>query len=102
MGQNFSRELSNSKTEIKKTVVDEMTETMTNDKKELKKKMEADYGELKRRLEVETTEMRDKMQFDKKGLMVKFEEIEDEMQKEAKLVRYLVRILSYPLLKHEC
>ena len=75
---------------------------MTNDKKELKKKMEADYGELKRRLEVETTEMRDKMQFDKKGLMVKFEEIEDEMQKEAKLVRYLVRILSHPLLKHEC
>merc|ERR1711953_1037740 len=34
-------------------------------------------AEVKRRLEVEATEIRDKMQFDKKGLMVKFEEMED-------------------------
>ena len=49
--------------------------------------MDSDYGEMKRRLEVESTELRDKMQFDKKGLMVKFEEVEDELQKEAKLMR---------------
>ena len=87
MDQKLTRELTNCKSEIKKTVIEDITETLNNDKKEIKRKIESDYGELKRRLEVETTELRDKMQFDKKGLMVKFEEIEDEMQKEAKLVR---------------
>ena len=87
MDQKLNRELTNCKTEIKKIVIEDLTEVMNNDKKEIKNKIERDYGELKRRLEVETTELRDKMQFDKKGLMVKFEEVEDEMQKEAKLVR---------------
>ena len=87
LDQKLNRELTNCKTEIKKIVIEDLTEVMNNDKKEIKNKIERDYGELKRRLEVETTELRDKMQFDKKGLMVKFEEVEDEMQKEAKLVR---------------
>merc|ERR1712126_383685 len=89
LDQKMTRELTNSKTEIKKTVIDDLSETMNNDKKELKKKMEADYGELKKRFEIETTEIRDKIQFDKKSLIAKFEEVEDEMQKEAKLVRYV-------------
>ena len=87
LDQKITRDLTACKSEIKKTVIDDLSETINNDKKELKNKMESDYGELKRRLEVESTELRDKMQFDKKGLMVKFEEVEDEMQKEAKLVR---------------
>ena len=99
MDQKLNRELTNCKTEIKKIVIEDLTEVMNNDKKEIKNKIERDYGELKRRLEVETTELRDKMQFDKKGLMVKFEEVEDEMQKEAKLVR--CRQIVFPVsLKH--
>ena len=87
LDQKMTRELTNCKSEIKKNVIDDLSETMNNDKKELKKKMEADYGELKKRFEIETTEIRDKIQFDKKSLIAKFEEVEDEMQKEAKLVR---------------
>ena len=44
-------------------------------------------GDVKRKVELETNEIRDKMQFDKKGLVVKFEEMDDERQKEAKLIR---------------
>ena len=87
LDQKLNHEMMNCKTEIKKNVVEDLTEMMNNDKKELRRKMESDNSELKRRLEVEGTELRDKMQFDKKGLMVKFEEMEDEMQKEARLVR---------------
>ena len=87
LDQKLNHEMANCKTELKRNVVEELTEQMNEDKKELRRKMESDYSEVKRRLEVEATELRDKMQFDKKGLMVKFEEMEDEMQKEAKLVR---------------
>lgn len=87
LDQKMTRDLTNSKAEIKKSVIDDMTEAMNIDKKELKRKLESDYGELKRKLEVETTELRDKIQFDKKGLLAKFEEIEDQVEKEAKLVR---------------
>ena len=87
LDQKLNHELVNCKVEVKKNVMEDLTEVLSNDKKELRRKMESDYSEVKRRLEVEATEIRDKMQFDKKGLMVKFEEMEDEMQKEAKLVR---------------
>ena len=87
LDQKLNHELVNCKAEVKKNVMEDLTEVLNNDKKELRRKMESDYSEVKRRLEVEATEIRDKMQFDKKGLMVKFEEMEDEMQKEAKLVR---------------
>ena len=89
LDQKLNHEMANCKTELKRNVVEELTEQMNEDKKELRRKMESDYSEVKRRLEVEATELRDKMQFDKKGLMVKFEEMEDEMQKEAKLVRWV-------------
>ncbi len=36
---------------------------------------------------METNEMRDKMQMDKKAVNVMLEEMEDERQKEAKLIR---------------
>ena len=87
LDQKITRDLTACKSDIKKTVIEDLSETINNDKKELKNKMDSDYGEMKRRLEVESTELRDKMQFDKKGLMVKFEEVEDELQKEAKLMR---------------
>ena len=87
LDEKLVRELSNCKSDIKKVVVNELTDTMNNDKKEIKNKMESDYSEIKRRIEVETTEIRDKMQFDKKALVLKFEEVEDERQKEAKLIR---------------
>lgn len=79
--------MSNTKSDLKRIVVDELNETLNNDKKEVKNKIEKDFGELKKRLETESNEIRDKMQFDKKGIIVKFEEVEEELQKEAKLVR---------------
>jgi len=91
LDEKLVRELSNCKSDIKKVVVNELTDTMNNDKKEIKNKMESDYSEIKRRIEVETTEIRDKMQFDKKALVLKFEEVEDERQKEAKLIRSQVQ-----------
>jgi len=87
LDEKLLRELGNCKADIKKCVVNELTDVMNADKKELKNKMESDYTELKRRVEVETNEIRDKMQFDKKALVLKFEEVEDERQKEAKLIR---------------
>jgi len=87
LDEKLIRELGNCKADIKRVVVNELTDTMNADKKELKNKMESDYTELKRRVEVETNEIRDKMQFDKKALVLKFEEVEDERQKEAKLIR---------------
>ena len=87
LDEKFERELSNTKSDLKRIVVDELTETINNDKKEVKNKIEKDFGELKKRLETESNEIRDKMQFDKKGMIVKFEEVEEELQKEAKLVR---------------
>jgi len=87
LDEKLQRELANCKADIKRGVVNEVTDIMNADKKELKNKMESDYTELKRRVEVETNEIRDKMQFDKKALVLKFEEVEDERQKEAKLIR---------------
>merc|ERR1719394_1762062 len=52
---------------------------------ELDQKMTRELTNCK--FDIETTEIRDKIQFDKKSLIAKFEEVEDEMQKEAKLVR---------------
>merc|ERR1712106_554940 len=80
LDEKLLRELASCKTDIKKIVVNELTDTMNADKKE-----------IKRRIEVETNEIRDKMQFDKKALVLKFEEVEDERQKEAKLIRSQVQ-----------
>merc|ERR1719431_2290209 len=87
LDEKLQRELANCKADIKRGVVNEVTDIMSADKKELKNKMESDYTELKRRVEVESNEIRDKMQFDKKALVLKFEEVEDERQTEAKLIR---------------
>ena len=43
--------------------------------------------DLKRKVEMDSNEMRDKMQSDKKAIVIKLEEAEDERQKEAKLIR---------------
>jgi len=87
LDEKLIRELGNCKADIKKTVIDEITDTMNADKKELKNKIDSDYNDLKRRVEVETNEIRDKIQFDKKAMVIKFDEVEDERQKEAKLIR---------------
>ena len=51
-------------------------------KKEVNDKLDNEYSDIKRKVEFETNDLRDKMQFDKKALVQKFEEVEDERQKE--------------------
>merc|ERR1719334_2272090 len=72
---------------LMKKSTDSLMDTVKTDKKELKDKIENEYGDLKRKVELETNELRDKMQFDKKAIVMKFEELDDERQKEAKLIR---------------
>jgi len=86
LDERLVRETTDCRKEIKKSV-DGITDTITTDKKELKDKLENEYTDLKRKVELETNDLRDKMQFDKKAMVLKFEEVEDERQKEAKLIR---------------
>eukprot|EP00090_Calanus_glacialis_P047593 TRINITY_DN9958_c0_g1_i2.p1 TRINITY_DN9958_c0_g1~~TRINITY_DN9958_c0_g1_i2.p1 ORF type:complete len:899 (+),score=287.53 TRINITY_DN9958_c0_g1_i2:145-2841(+) len=80
------RETTDCRKEMKKGT-DGIIETINTDKKELKDKLDNEYTDLKRKVELETNDLRDKMQFDKKAMVQKFEEVEDERQKEAKLIR---------------
>jgi len=86
LDERLVRETNDCKKELKKST-DSITETINNDKKELKDKLDNEYTDLKRKVELETNDLRDKMQFDKKAIVQKFEEVEDERQKEAKLIR---------------
>lgn len=84
--EKLARETDDCRKDLKKAL-DDLSDTVKGDKKELKDKIEGEYADLKRKVELETNEIRDKMQFDKKAMVVKFEEYDDERQKEAKLVR---------------
>jgi len=86
LDEKLVRETTECKKDLKK-VVDGIKENIENDKKELRDKIENEYSDLKRKVELETNDLRDKMQFDKKAMVQKFEEVEDERQKEAKLIR---------------
>merc|ERR1711992_442867 len=79
-------ETTDCKNTIKK-ICENISDTITANKKEVNEKLENEYSDLKKKVEFETNDLRDKMQFDKKALVLKFEEVEDERQKEAKLIR---------------
>jgi len=86
LDERLVRETTDCRKELKKAT-DGIIETINTDKKELKDKLDNEYTDLKRKVELETNDLRDKMQFDKKAMVQKFEEVEDERQKEAKLIR---------------
>jgi len=79
-------ETNDCKNTIKK-ICENISDTITANKKELNEKLDTEYSDLKKKVEYETNDLRDKMQFDKKAIVQKFEEVEDERQKEAKLIR---------------
>lgn len=86
LSDKMDKEIGECRKDLKRTN-EELTDNVKAVKKEIKDKIDNEYTDLKKKVELETNEIRDKMQFDKKAMIVKFEEVEDERQKEAKLIR---------------
>jgi len=86
LDEKIAIETEDCKNTIKK-ICENISDTMTSNKKELNDKLENEYSDLRKKVEFETNDLRDKMQFDKKAMIQKFEETDDERQKEAKLIR---------------
>merc|ERR1712240_210707 len=55
LDEKMMKELANCKSDVKKVVINELTDVMNSDKKEIKNKIDNDFSDLKRRIEIEST-----------------------------------------------